>query len=237
MQVLSYIILAVTPYIAAAIFLAGTVYRLVSWLRTPPPTVKYLLYPVPNNKARAFLEVLKQLLFYPSLMSVSAPLWVAVWAGHLALFGALIGHGRLLTEYTFIFDPLGMDEQAVERFSFLAGSTAGIIMLIAFAYLLARRLKGILREISTPEDYFALILILGIVLTGLLMRVASHIDVEDMRVYFWELVALRPQHFPDNPFFIAHYALAQVLLAYFPFGKLVHSIGSLLTNNITRWGK
>ncbi|MEM4852484.1 MAG: respiratory nitrate reductase subunit gamma [Thermofilum sp.] len=235
MQVFSFLLLAVTPYVAVAIFLAGIAYRLLSWLRVPPPAVRFLLHPAPKSTLGSLLAVVKQFLFYPSLMSVNPKLWLATWTGHMALFGALIGHGRLITEYTFVFGPLGMDKHAIDQFSFMAGSIAGLIMLAAFTFLLLRRFRGLLRKLSTPEDYFALSLILGLVITGLMMRFATHIDVEAMRLYFWELATFRPQHLPENPFFMAHYALAQLLLAYFPFGKLMHSIGSLLTNSVTRW--
>lgn len=235
MQLFSFLLLAVTPYIAVAVFFTGIAYRLFSWFKTPPPAVRFLLHPASKSMLGAILEVLKQFLFYPSLMSVNPRLWLATWTGHMALFGALIGHGRLLVEYTFVFGPLGMDKNAIDQFSFVAGSTAGLVMLVTFLYLLLRRLRGLVRKISVPEDYFALLLVLGLVATGLMMRFATHIDVEEMRLYFWELIAFKPQHLPENPYFMAHYALAQILLVYFPFGKLMHSIGSLLTNSVTRW--
>ena len=94
-------------------------------------------------------------------------------------------------------------------------------------FLLARRLfNQRLRYISLMNDYFPLLLILGIVLSGICMRYFDKTDIAQVKVFIMGLVHFSPVA-PDgiSPLFFMHLTFVSVLLLYFPFSKLMHMPG------------
>jgi nitrate reductase gamma subunit len=109
--------------------------------------------------------------------------------------------------------------------------------LLAVAYLFSRRiLIPQIRYISLASDYFPLILIFGIALTGILMRYVTKIDVTAAKELTMGLVTFR-WTIPEGvgTVFYIHLFFVSVLLAYFPFSKLMHLGGIFLspTRNLT----
>jgi nitrate reductase gamma subunit len=101
-------------------------------------------------------------------------------------------------------------------------------MLAAGAlFLLVRRLwTPWLRYLSLPADYFPLYLLLGIALTGGLMRyTALHIDVQAVKAFCSSLARLHPASASGmGPLFHVHLTLVSMLFAYLPFSKLAHMV-------------
>jgi nitrate reductase gamma subunit len=54
------------------------------------------------------------------------------------------------------------------------------------------------------------------------MRFISHIDLAETREYFHSLALFSVTAMPGNPWFIAHFLLAQILIMYIPFSKILH---------------
>jgi len=84
--------------------------------------------------------------------------------------------------------------------------------------------------ISLTSDYFALLLIGGIVISGVAMRHLFKIDGASVKQLAMGLVSFCPV-IPEKlgvPFYI-HVFLVSVLLAYFPFSKLMHAPGVFLS--------
>ncbi|NIV40513.1 MAG: hypothetical protein GWN58_67265, partial [Anaerolineae bacterium] len=75
-----------------------------------------------------------------------------------------------VTDYYFLWDLLQWGEEQQEQFSRVAGITAGLLFTIPLFYLMARRFSGPVKWLSTPEDYFLLILMIAIAITGSHMR-------------------------------------------------------------------
>jgi nitrate reductase gamma subunit len=114
---------------------------------------------------------------------------------------------------------------------------SGLVLLAAVTYLFARRLFiRQVRYISLAADYFPLFLICGIALTGILMRYVLKIDVTAAKELTMGLVTFQPT-IPGGigAVFYAHLFFVCVLLAYFPFSKLMHLGGVFLspTRNLT----
>ena len=106
-----------------------------------------------------------------------------------------------------------------------------VIILAGLFFLLARRLADPkIRYISLVNDFFPLFLLLGISLSGIYMRYFAKVDVVAIK----ELVVSALQFnykIPagiDNSFYV-HLFLVSVLLAYFPFSKLMHAGGVFLS--------
>jgi len=108
---------------------------------------------------------------------------------------------------------------------------AGIVVGVLF--LFARRLTNTkVRYISLINDYFPLFLILGIATTGILMRffLRTDVDITAIKQLGVGLVTLQPTiQATLSPLFYTHLFLVCVLLAYFPFSKLMHMGGVFMS--------
>ncbi|MFC1585815.1 respiratory nitrate reductase subunit gamma, partial [Fibrobacterota bacterium] len=114
---------------------------------------------------------------------------------------------------------------------------SGIILALAVAFLLARRIfEAKVRYISLISDYFPLFLILAIALSGILMRYFTKVDIVGVKELTMGLVSLKPV-IPNGvgSIFFIHLFLVSILLTYFPFSKLMHMGGVFLspTRNLT----
>jgi nitrate reductase gamma subunit len=87
-----------------------------------------------------------------------------------------------------------------------------------------------------PPITFPCSLIMGIALSGIFMRYVAKVDITAIKELTMGLVTFRPT-IPEGvgAVFFAHFFLVSVLLAYFPFSKLMHLGGIFLspTRNMT----
>ena len=173
-------------------------------------------------------------------------LWVGALAFHYAFLTVLIRHLRFFTEPVPFFVTLLENVDSFFRIEVLYPNfyfgvpgvyLSGLVLLAAVTYLFARRLFiRQVRYVSLAADYFPLFLIFGIALTGILMRYVLKIDVTSAKELTMGLVTFRPT-IPEGvgTVFYAHLFFVSVLLAYFPFSKLMHLGGVFLspTRNLT----
>jgi nitrate reductase gamma subunit len=108
---------------------------------------------------------------------------------------------------------------------------SGIVLLAAAFYLFLRRiLDPRVRYISLAADYFPLFLILGIAITGILMRYFFKANIIGIKELAMGIVTFHPAIPGDvGPLFYVHLLFVSVLLAYFPFSKLMHIGGIFLS--------
>lgn len=233
MDPLEYFLLYVSPYITVAIFLSGLSYRFYGWITAANGP----LAPIYPHASKPFLRrageyVVKIATFRP-LFDVNKRLWLSSWIFHLGLFLLLFGHLRLVTEFTFLWNILGIStERDIASFALISGGLAGLMFMLPQLHLLYRRFTPMLCKLSIFEDYFAILLMLALALTGNYMRFLEHIDVEAYRRYFIGLFLFKLTPLDPSPAFLAHYALAQLMLIYFPYGKLFHALGAFATNAV-----
>ncbi len=173
-------------------------------------------------------------------------LWVGALAFHYAFLAVLVRHLRFFTEPVPFFVTLVENVDSFFRLEFLYPNfqfglpgvfISGLALLAAVTYLVTRRLFiRQVRYISLASDYFPLFLIFGIALTGILMRYIVKIDVTAAKELTMGLVTFRPT-IPEGvgSVFYIHLFFVSVLLAYFPFSKLMHLAGIFLspTRNLT----
>lgn len=160
-------------------------------------------------------------------------LWLAGLSFHWCLFIVLVRHFRLFTEPTPFFVPLieGLDGFLQVTVGSVILYISGIVLLIAVTYLFLRRVFiPQVRYISLAADYFPLFLIIGIALSGLLMRYIIKVPVISVKELIMGLVSFNP-NIPEGigVIFYIHLFLVSALFAYFPFSKLVHMAGVFLS--------
>jgi nitrate reductase gamma subunit len=212
----------ILPYVTILVFVIGMIYRIYIWNQLAAP--KMTLFPAPSGGKGRFIEVMKETFFFKSLFKGDRNLWALGWMFHVMLALIFVGHFRVIAWLPDkILQSVGMSSENINTMSLISGGAAGIIILVALLIIFGRRftVKRV-KDISELGDYLALILILAIVLTGDAMRFISHLDLAQTREYFLGLFTFSFVAIPNNPWFIIHYLLAQILIMYIPFSKILH---------------
>ena len=158
-------------------------------------------------------------------------LWLAALAFHWSFLTVIVRHMRLFTE------PVPLCIQLLEKLDgfFQIGVPgiflSGIVLLAAVFYLFIRRvIIPQVNYVSLAQDFFPLFLIFGIAFTGILMRHFAKIDITGAKQLAMGLVTFHPT-IPQGigGIFYVHIFFVSVLLAYFPFSKLMHMGGVFMS--------
>ena len=173
-------------------------------------------------------------------------LWISALAFHYAFLTVSIRHLRFFTEPVPFFVTLLEQLDGFFRIEIMYDVLqsglpgvylSGLVLFAAALYLFIRRVViPQVRYISLAADYFPLFLIMGIALSGIFMRYVAKVDITAIKELTMGLVTFQPT-LPEgiSGVFYAHMFLVSVLLAYFPFSKLMHLGGVFLspTRNMT----
>lgn len=206
-------------YFAVFAFVAGMLWKLVGYLRTPMP-LPHALTPAPKSEAGSILRVLGDVTIFPALFKADKWLWAGAWVFHIALAAILFRHLRYFT-YPVPALVLYMETVAL-FFGSLFGSTA--LFLFWRRLSLPRTLY-----ISNLPDYFALALLGLIAGSGMLVSYWLHVNIVDVKSFILGLMAFHPVEVPRHPLFLLHLFFVLLLLVYFPFSKLLHAGGIIFS--------
>ncbi len=260
MSVANTLIVLVIPYAALTIFVIGFIYRIVIWARSPVPfripTVcgqQKSLFWIKRNNTKSpsttwgvILRIALEVLFFRSLFRndraeldgtqrviyrTNLLLWLGGLTFHWSLLIILVRHLKLFFEpapgfVTFLHNLDGLFQ--ISAPTLLA---TDILVVVSLGYLVFRRaLNPQVRYVSLFSDYFPLILILGIVMSGILMRHFYRADLLEIKRFILGMLSLNPAIPKDvGIVFYVHLFLASILLAYFPFSKLMHMGGVFMS--------
>ncbi len=250
----------VLPYLALAIFLAGFAYRILDWARSPVPFripttagqqqtlpwIKQAKLDCPSSTGGVIGRMVLEVCLFRSLFrnlrfrfreggrlyyGLELFLWLGALVFHYAFLVVAIRHFRFFTEPVPFFVPLLESVDSFFQFGLPVVYLSGLALLAGLIYLLARRIFiSHAKYISLASDYFPLFLIIGIAVTGILMRYFTKVDVVKVKELTMGLATFRPVPVRGiDGLFYAHFFLVCVLLAYFPFSKLMHAGGVFLS--------
>ncbi len=250
----------VIPYLAVLVFIIGVIYRVIDWSRSPVPFripttagqekslpwIKENKIDNPSTGFGVIIRMLMEILLFRSLFrntryvsrddgkasyGMELWLWVAALAFHYSFLVVLIRHFR------FFLEPVPSCLKLLESVDgFLQVGlpivlASGIVLLAAVLYLFLRRMfTPQVKYISLAADYFPLFLIMGIAISGILMRYFFKADIIGIKELAMGLVTFHPK-IPAgiSPVFYVHLLFVSVLLVYFPFSKLMHMGGIFLS--------
>jgi len=234
----SYLVAGIMVYGAIAIFILGMVYQIYQWLGAPKARLKTGVFPKPDKGVATWGKVAVDSLTFPQALKADRTIWTFTILFHFALLGAFVGHLRLVHEFTPLLNLLGAE--GMDQFALWSGGVMGVLLIVALIYYLFRRLTSPYKEISVPEDFILLFLIILVVVMGDHMRFVGKIHAAEYRIYFQSLLAFKPA-FPkvlaDSPTkwtLVSHILFANLLFIYFPFSKLVHVIATFPANLVRR---
>jgi nitrate reductase gamma subunit len=257
---LEYLFGVYIPYAAMCTFFLGFIYRIVYWARSPVPFripttggqqfslpwVKQAKLDNPSDTKGTIVRMLLEILLFRSLFRNTKMdlhegpkvtyqwekwLWLAGLAFHYSFLVIFLRHLRFFTDpipfFVMIFDKADSVMQVGLPLVYLSD----LVLVVAVSYLFIRRVViPQMRYISLAADYFPLLLILALAITGILMRYLIRIDVTGVKELTMSLVALHPVVPKDlSVLFYIHFFLICVLFAYFPFSKLMHLGGIFLS--------
>lgn len=247
------------PYVAFVMFLGGFVYRVLKWGSSPVPFripttcgqqeslpwIKQNRLENPSTTVGVIGRMALEILLFRSLFrniktekrgdrlayGSAKWLWLGGLAFHWSMLIIVLRHLRLFLEPVPAFvTALGDLDSFLQIGIPLLYLTDGLI-LAALTYLLLRRVfVPQIRYISQPADYFPLFLLLGITISGILMRYVWKVDIIAVKEFTMSLATLKPQ-LPAGiaVIFYIHVLLVSALFAYFPLSKLMHMGGVFLS--------
>jgi nitrate reductase gamma subunit len=236
METIEFILAYITPYIAVIVFVGGLAYQVWRWRQKSPITAHLALFPRPNSQLGRLADTLVDMFTLKGLLRVNTALWIGGFIMHVGLLLLILGHIRVVTDFYFLWDWIGWGESELHTFSVVAGLSAGFLFMFPLFYLLFRRWGGSVKFLSTPEDFFILYLLIAIAITGNHMRLVLEVDQHAMREFMQGLFLFNWKPVPESAgiSFLWHFVLAQILMIYFPFGKLLHTIGAVFSKMVAR---
>jgi nitrate reductase gamma subunit len=162
-------------------------------------------------------------------------LWIFAILFHYSMLVILLRHLRLFVDSAPFFVVLleRIDGFTLNPTPELSLYVTNALILMGLVALLVRRfvLRPV-KQISLPNDYFPLFLLLGIVCTGILMRyfLRAGVDIVAIKQLAVGLTTFTPVIPGEiSSLFYVHLFLVCCLLAYFPFSKLMHMGGVFLS--------
>jgi nitrate reductase gamma subunit len=249
----------ILPYAAFAVFLAGFILRVVKWGTSPVPFcipttcgqqqslpwIKQSKIENPTDTWGVLVRMILEITLFRSLFrntktelngekigfGSSKWLWLGSLVFHWSMLIVLIRHLRLF------LNPVPVPIQ-------LLGSLDGflqvgvpslyltdVLLVLSLTYLFLRRVVfPQVKYISLPADYYPLSMLLGVAITGILMRYFLRVDVVGVKEMMMGIVTFQPK-IPDGigTIFYIHLFLVSCLFAYFPWSKLMHSGGIFMS--------
>ncbi len=210
------------PYAALAMFLAGILYRVIDWARSPVPFritttcgqakslswIKSEPLESPSGLPSAIGRMLLEVLFFRSLFRNSRAeihggpklaygsskwLWIFAMMFHWTFLIIFIRHLRFLTEPVPFLVTLVQSIDGIFEIGVPALYLTDGLILIALLYLLVRRaFVPQLRYISLSTDYFPLFMLFGIVISGVIMRYFIKTDLFAAKKLVMSLLLFSP---------------------------------------------
>ncbi|MDQ7079470.1 MAG: respiratory nitrate reductase subunit gamma [Paracoccaceae bacterium] len=206
---------AVLFYVATILLVTGLAVKIRQYARTPAP-LKIPTTPAPTTRSGVFWRIFREVVFFESLFKSNKWIWLFGYMFHGAMLLVLLRHLRYFTQ------PVWWWVELIQPF----GIYASFAMALGLLGLWARRfLVERIRYISNPSDHLMLVLLLGIVLSGMNMKFLTPTDIISVKVFFLGLLRFQINELPDTPALLVHLGLVATLMIIFPISKLLHAPG------------
>ncbi len=219
MNIIGFLIGLVLPYLAVTVFAVSIFLRIKRWLMMPH-LLKWSLYPMPLHYTGQIGYMLKEILSFKSVFRNNRSLWAGGWIFHI---------GMALIAFWFVTFVLGFHTGILLRIGLS-------ILIIMPAYItLIRALNTKMRAISSPLEYFNLLIFMSIGILGILMITYAKPEPTIIRQYFIGMISLHPVRPPASPFFLSMLGITEFFMIYFPNSRMLHMVSKYFTFHKVSW--
>ena len=250
----------VIPYLAFLVFILGFINKVLDWAKSPVPFritttcgqqksfdwIKQSKIDNPTTTTGVIIRMLLEILLFRSLfrntrVEINGKKVSYKWVVWLWLFAIMFHYSFLVVvirHLRFFVEPVPFFVSALETVDGMLQIglpglfLSGVMLLGAATLLLLRRiLLPKMNYFSRAADYFPLFLIIGIAVTGLLMRHFTKVDVVKVKELTLGLATFHPGIPEDGvgALFYVHLFFVSLLVAYIPFSKIMHMGGVFLS--------
>ncbi len=250
------------PYLALLIFLVGFIYKVVEWAKSPVPFsiqttcgqgksldfIKHNRLEAPQTNSEVVARMALEILTFRSLFrntkaeihdgphvtyESSKWLWMFALIFHYSFLVIIVRHTRMFLNPVPEFVSWLEWGDGIFQVGSPTWYMTDVLIVLGVCYLFGRRIwNRNIRYISLANDFFPLVLIFAIAVTGVLMRyfLRTDIDIVNIKALAVGLVTFQPTISAEiGAIFYIHLFLVCVLLMYFPFSKLMHLGGVFLS--------
>jgi nitrate reductase gamma subunit len=256
-------VLQILVYLAVLVF-AVVVVRRLSWYARAPMHLRWELYPVPHEVGKeyggSYLEeldwwekprptsligelkvMIPEMTFLVALWHHNRKVWLASFPFHFGIYLSIAFIALLvvdgIAQALGAKVAVGADTVGVTLYylTVVAGVAGMIAVTIGSLGLLGMRLfNDNYRRYSTPADFFNLLFILGIALSGLYSWLFVDPAFNQARSYAQGLVTLDPPTAIHGALLVQVVLLA-LFMIYMPFTHMAHFLGKYVTYHAVRW--
>lgn len=207
----------------------GSYYEEVGWWKKPRET----------SGANELKDMLKEMLFIKKLFDNQRPFWWISYALHLGIY-CLIGWTLLLvvgaiTEFAgaTVSATSSVWGSLIYYATSLFGWVGFLLVAVGAVSLILRRLTDSgLNKYTTPQEYFNLLLIFVVVVTGIAVWGAEP-SLSLARGAMEKVLSLHALN--AGPFLTIHLILLGIMLVYIPMSKMSHYVGKYFTFHKVLW--
>ncbi len=244
-------------YASVGVFVILTLAKVIRYATTPMH-LRWELYPVPHEKWKAehggsyyeetewwkkprettligeLKEMLMEMLFIKRVFEYKRPLWWLTFPFHFGIYLILVWFALLFVHSVADLANIGGLKYIASTLIGVVGPLGMILLTFGCVGLLFRRLsdKG-MRNYSAPVDYFNLLFILAVVVTGFAAWRADP-DFAVAKSFMTSLITFSaPATLPSSV--ALHVTLLSLLLAYIPATKMTHFVGKYFTYHKILW--
>lgn len=207
----------ILPYMAIAIFVLGSAYRILGWARAPKK-LNWKLYPVPQGMVGEAAYILEEWISFKMLFRNNRALWLGSYAFHLSLAGIGLWLVLLL---------VGLSLPWLVRIC-----TVGILLSSSYLFI-ARLWIPQIRVLSSPVEFFNLALFIAISALGL--SIMGQGLAGQFRSWALGLLSLKPVSLPEDGNLLLCLLLVEFTVAYLPFSKMFHAASKYFAFHKSRW--
>jgi len=253
-------LLLMLSYLGIGIFVVVILGKIIKYF-TMPLHVRWELYPLPHEKGReyggSYFEELNwwekpieksmlgqvkfmipEILFVKSLYHDNRKLWYVSFPFHFGIYLVIACIALLFVGA--IVNIAGLSPQNaisvfLQSLAVIFGAVGFILGTIgAIGLLLRRAFNEDLRAFAAPVDYFNLVFILAIFLSGLIAWLYFDSTLAVSREYMKSLITFSPVVVGSSSL-VVHIILISLFLIYLPFTHMTHFIGKYFTWHEVRW--
>ena len=259
MYAIYYVLFGLLPYVVAITFVIGVAYRCLNWVSTKGLTGLYNvnlgLYE--HGFISTSKDVLKRIFLFYTLPGKDKDnaLFAGSFMFHWGIWIVLLGHLGIIIPENVLSEYFGITPEVHHALALYIGGAGGLMALAGLLILMYRRFVGSsakleivnsykinipVNKFSYIDDFFADFLLLAIIILGLMQTLGitpfypSYIQSVSMWMY--SLITFHPEisYIVSKPILQAHALLAMILIAYFPWGKLIHPFSYLFMPTISK---